>query len=124
MMFGERFKKAREFLGFLSQNSVAKKIGLTNQSIRKIERDEIKNLNWDYVKYLIENGINPYFLIGKSDEVAGKNLEDFVKKSEYEDVKAELEDLQNKFEIVQETLQLLQIEVDEDGNLKKRDSNI
>ena len=124
MMFGERFKKAREFLGFSSQNSVAKKIGLTNQSIRKIERDEIKNLNWDYVKYLIENGINPYFLIGKSDEVAGKNLEDFVKKSEYEDVKAELEDLQNKFEIVQETLQLLQIEVDEDGNLKKRDSNI
>ena len=123
-MFGERFKKAREFLGFSSQNSVAKKIGLTNQSIRKIERDEIKNLNWDYVKYLIENGINPYFLIGKSDEVAGKNLEDFVKKSEYEGVKAELEDLQNKFEIVQETLQLLQIEVDEDGNLKKRDSNI
>jgi len=122
-MLGERFKKAREFLG-LSQTAIAQKLGIVHNSIGRVESNNIKNPNFHYVQYLIENGINPYFLIGKSDEVVGKNLEDFVKKSEYENVKAELEDLQNKFEIVQETLQLLQIEVDEDGNLKKRDSNI
>ncbi len=123
-MFGERFKKAREFLGFSSQNSIAQEIGLSNHSIRKVELEQIKNPNWDYIKYLIESGVNPYFLIGKSDEIEGQKVTGFIHESEYENVKAELEDLQNKFEIVQEALQLLQIEVDEDGNLKKRDSNI
>jgi len=92
----ERFKKAREFLG-LSKNAAAK--------------------NFDYAIYLIENGINPYFLIGKSEEIAGQKIAGFVSEEEYEKLKKEFETLQNKYETLRE---ILQIEVDEEGNVKKQ----
>jgi len=118
-MLSERFKKAREHLGF-TKNGIAKKAGLTHTTIGNIEKGGLKNPNWEYVEYLIENGINPYFLIGASDEIAGHKLENFVDKAEHEKLKAEFEDLLHEHKTLQNVLKILQIEVDEDGNVKKK----
>ena len=99
-MFGERFKKARQFLGYTSQNSIAKEVGLTNHSIRKIELNETKNLNWDYIQYLIKQGINPYFLIGESNEIEGQLIET-VSKLEHETLKSDYEDLKEEKEALE-----------------------
>ncbi len=121
-MLGERFKKARELLG-LSQNAIAKKVGLTHSSVGNIELEKLKNPNWDYVQYLIENGINPFYLVGLSDEIKGELLETISKseheslQTEHEKLNNEFEDLQNKYEMLQD---ILQVKVDEDGNFKKR----
>jgi len=118
-MLSERFKKAREFLG-ISQSGVARKIGLTSTAINQFESGKSTRANFDYAIYLIENGINPYFLIGASDEVTGQKLEDFVPKAEHEKLKAEFEDLLHEHKTLQNVLKILQIEVDEDGNVKKK----
>ena len=115
-MLSEGFKKAREHLGF-TKNGIAKKAGLTHTTIGNIEKGSLKTPNWEYVEYLIENGINPYFLIGKSEEVEGQNVTGVISESEHEEVKAKLQELQTKYDIIQE---LLQVEVDEDGNVKKK----
>jgi len=116
-MLGKKFKKAREFLGFSSQTAIADEVGLANHSVRKIENDEVAKPNWKYVKYLIENGINPYFLIGKSEEITGQKVTGFVSEEEYEKLKEELEDLQGKYDALRD---ILEVDVDEDGNVKKR----
>jgi len=93
-ILGERFKKAREFLG-ISQNAIAKEIGISNQSIGRIESNQITNPNWLYITYLIKNGINPYFLIGVSTEVEGQKVEG-INHETYETLKNELESLKTK----------------------------
>ncbi len=119
----QRFQKARKFLG-LSKNAAAKNAGLTHTAVNQFEKGISNRPNFDYLTYLIKQGINPYFLIGESEEVEGQNLEEFISKNKYDKLEAKYEELQSKFENMEETLQLLQIEVDENGNLKKRDSNI
>ena len=118
-MLGDRFKKAREFLE-RSRNKIAQQIGINHSSISRIETDEIQNPNWFYTKYLVENGINYFYLIGVSDEIEGQNLDEFISKNKYDELKEKYEKLENKFTNIEEMLKLLQIEVDEDGNLKKR----
>jgi len=118
-MLGDRFKKARELLE-RSRNKIAQQIGINHSSISRIETDEIQNPNWFYTKYLVENGINPYFLMELSDEIKGKNLDDIIDKSEYEKLKTEFELLQSKYDTLQEMMKGLKIEMDEEGNLKKQ----
>ena len=118
----ERFKKARKLLGF-SQNAIAKKIGVTHTAIHSFESGKSEKPNWYYGQYLIENGINPFYLVGLSDEIKGELLETISKsehqslQTEHEKLKSEFEDLQNKYEMLQD---ILQVKVDEDGNFKKR----
>jgi len=81
-MLAERFKKAREFLG-LSQNAIAKKAGLTSSSIGRIELGQLDNPNWSYIQFLIEQGINPFYLVGLSDKLEGQFV-DTISKSDYE----------------------------------------
>jgi len=119
-MLGKQFKKAREFLG-LSQNAIAKRLGINHQSIGRVESNHITNINWSYVKFLIEQGINIYYLVGKSEEITGQKVTGFVSEEEYEKLKEELEDLQGKYDALRD---ILEVDVDEDGNVKKRNPNL
>jgi len=112
----KKFREAREFLG-ISQNAASKEIGLTSTAINQFESGKSTRANFDYAIYLIENGINPYFLIGKSEEIEGQKVTGFVSEEEYEKLKEELEELQDKYETLRD---ILEVDVDEDGNVKKR----
>ncbi len=121
-MLGDRFKKAREFLGS-SRNSIAKKLGLNHSSISRIESNEIQNPNWHYVEFLIKHGINPYFLIGESDDIHGIKTVNMIPKEDHERIlkereeafqklqnsipKAEYEKLLIKYETMQEAFKLM-----------------
>ncbi len=102
-MLSERFKKAREFLG-LSQNMIAKKLGLSNQSIGRIESNKITNPNWNYTQFLVENGINYFYLIGQSEEIKGQ-LVDTVSRKNYEALETELETLKTENEELKQQLE-------------------
>jgi len=110
--------------------------------VSQVETGKNKTPNYEYTKFLMTQGINPFYLIGLSDEIEGE-LIDTVSKSEYEVLKTAFEELQEKNEnlekqvsemvsrsefeevvqenqILQKVLKMLQIEADEDGNLKKK----
>jgi len=116
------YKLARLKLG-LTQKSIAKKAGISKSLVGHIESGVTNNPSWVYTRYLVENGINYFYLVGLSDEIEGQ-LVDMVTKSEYELLQTENEDLQNKLTELQSKYDLLQdalqIEVDENGKLKKR----
>ena len=99
----ERFAKAREFLG-ISQNAVAKKIGLTSTAIHSFESGKSERPNWDYGQYLIENGINYFYLIGQSEEIKGQ-LVDTVSRKNYEILQTELETLKTENEELKRQLE-------------------
>jgi len=124
-MFGEKFKKAREYLGF-SQNAIAKEVNLTHSTIGRIELNKVDNPNWSYIQYLMERGINPYFLIGKSKEVAGQKAD--IAPEEYETLKNELDELktayqklEEKQEWMEQMLKLLKIDTEELENFRQKD---
>ncbi len=116
---GLRYKTAREHLK-LNKSFLKKQINIDYSTINRIENDKADSPNWTYTKYLVENGINYFYLIGVSDEIEGQNLDEFISKNKYDELKEKYEKLENKFTNIEEMLKLLQIEVDEDGNLKKR----
>lgn len=123
-MLKDRYKKARKFLG-LSQTELAKGADLTHSAIGSVERGNSDLPNHRYTQFLVENGINYFYLIGKSDDISGNgvNLENFAEKSEIQALEAQLEALQKqllesvpkaqydelriKYEGLQETLKLL-----------------
>jgi len=113
------YKFARKHLK-LNQKEIAEELNSSDAIISQIETGRTQSPNYEYTKFLIEQGINPYFLIGASDEVTGQKLEDFVPKAEHEKLKAEFEDLLHEHKTLQNVLKILQIEVDEDGNVKKK----
>ena len=136
-----RYTSARKLLG-LSQRKIAKKAKVSASLVAQIESGQLNNPNWTYTKYLVESGINYFYLIGLSDEIEGE-LIDTVSKSEYEVLQTAFEELQEKNEnlekqvsemvsrsefeevlqenqTLQKVLKMLQIEADEDGNLKKK----
>ena len=119
---GERYRKARKKLG-LSLRQAERSSGIKNTSINKVELDKTESPNHKYTTFLIKQGINPYFLVGLSDEIKGELLETISKsehqslQTEHEKLKSEFEDLQNKYEMLQD---ILQVKLDEDGNFKKR----
>jgi len=115
----KKFKEAREFLG-ISKNAAAQKAGLTHTAVNQFEKGKSNRANFDYATYLIKEGINPYFLIGESDQIEGKSLDDIIDKSEYEKLKTEFELLQSKYDTLQEMMKGLKIEMDEEGNLRKQ----
>jgi len=121
----ESYKKARKYLK-LSQRKAAELTGLTQGAIRGAESEKVSNPNWIYTKFLIEQGINPYFLIGQSDEIEGQKI-DGVTRAEHEtlqqnfdDLEKNYQELENRYNLLERVLQLLQIEVDEQGNVKQK----
>jgi len=94
MNLGERFKKARELLGE-NQSSIARKVGLTHTSIRKIENNKVKLHNPKYIQYLVGRGINYFYLTGESEEIEGQLLETVSRKI-YEATEAESEILKTE----------------------------
>jgi len=140
-MFGERFKKAREFLGE-NQSSIARKAGLTNTSIRRIENDAVEVPNSKYIQHLTERGINYFYLTGESEEITGE-LADVVSRVKYQKLEneivelqkeisklqkqlkntvstSEFEELSHKYQGLLEGLKALKLEVDENGELRKK----
>jgi len=91
---GERFRNAREFLEE-NQSSIARKCGLTNKTIRNIEENKVSFPTLKYIQYLTEQGINYFYLIGKSNEITGQ-LVDVVSRLDYEKLKSENENLKNQ----------------------------
>jgi len=128
------YLQAREHLQ-ISQKKVAKLAGVSSGVLTGLESGSVKNPNYKYTKYLVEQGINPFYLLGLSDEIEGDLIE-MVGKKKYETLKSEYENLEkqvsemvsrSEFEevvqenqILQKVLKMLQIEADEDGNLKKK----
>jgi len=96
----ERFRKARELLGF-SQNAIAKKIGVTHTAIQSFESGKSEKPNWYYGQCLIEHGINPFYLMGLSDEIEG-DLVEAVSKLEHEALQADYEKLKLEKENLEE----------------------
>ncbi len=114
-MIGERYKKARKFLG-LTLKQVGKGAGISHAAIGNAERGDNPLPNYLHTKYLVENGINYYYLIGESEEMQGTiKLTDYVLREDYEDVKKQLsesvpkeeyERLKIKYEGLQEMFNL------------------
>ena len=113
-MIGERYKKARKFLG-LTLKQVGKGAGISHTTVGHAERG--RNLaNHLHTQFLVENGINYYYLIGESEEMQGTiKLTDYVLREDYEDVKKQLsesvpkeeyERLKIKYEGLQEMFNL------------------
>lgn len=124
-MIGDKFKKAREHLGF-SRSAIAKKVNVAHSTVGRIELNRLENPNWKYVQYLIEQGINPYFLIGKSKEVAGQKA-DFTPeehealKQELAELKASHQKLEEKQEWMEQMLKLLKIDTEELENFRQKE---
>ncbi len=92
----ERYKLARNHFK-LSQKAIAKKLGVKDGLINSLETGRTNNPNFEYTKGLIELGINPYFLIGASDEIEGQ-LVDAISRKEYEFLASENENLKAELE--------------------------
>ncbi len=124
-MLKDRFKKAREYLGF-SQKAIAKKAGLTNGSISRIEGGHSDNPNYSYVEYLVRNGVNYFYLIGESEEIKGQKIDGITRaeheslQQNFDDLEKNYQELENRYNLLERVLQLLQIEVDEQGNVKQK----
>jgi len=121
----EIYKTARKHLK-LTQKEIAKKMEMSDGIISQVETGKNQTPNYFYTKFLIEQGINPYYLIGKSDEIEGRKAD--INSEEYEALKQELEDLKlvneelkQKYQWMEGILRMLKIDPD-DNNLKKEDN--
>ncbi len=124
-MLGKIFQKAREHLN-RSQNEIAKEAGLTHTTINNLENGNSNKPNWVYLQFLIRKGINPYYLIGESEEIEGQKI-DGVTRAEYETLQQNFDDLEKNYQkledqynLLERVLQLLQIEVDQEGNVRQK----
>jgi len=95
----EAYKSARKHLG-LTQRQAGSAVGISNPAIVKLEKGKTDNPNWEYTKFLVEQGINYFYLIGLSDEIEGQLIET-VSKSEHETLKSNYEDLKEEKEILE-----------------------
>jgi len=122
---GKIYKNARKKLG-ITMRQAYERCGVDNASISKLERDLIESPNHKYTKFLISQGINPYYLIGESEEIEGQKI-DGVTRAEYETLQQNFDDLQKNYQkledqynLLERVLQLLQIEVDQEGNVRQK----
>jgi len=122
---GLRYKTAREHLK-LSKYAIKKNLKIDYSTISRIENDQADSPNWTYTKYLVESGINYFYLIGESEEIEGQKI-DSVTRAEYETLQQSFDhleknyqELENRYNLLERVLQLLQIEIDEDGNVKQK----
>jgi len=97
------YKAARKYLK-LTQRKVAELVGVTHASIGKLENGEVNNPSWIYTKFLVENGINYFYLIGQSEEIKGQ-LVDTVSRKNYEVLQTELETLKTENEELKKQLE-------------------
>jgi len=103
------YKTARRYLN-LSQKEVANELGVSDMSISKIERGHTQSPNHEYTKYLVEKGINYFYLIGLSDQIEGQ-LVDCVSRKKYELLESENESLKAELEkLKEETVSRLEFE--------------
>jgi len=93
------YKSARKHLSY-TQKQAAKQVGISDSVITKIEKGQVNNPNWEYTKFLVEQGINYFYLIGLSDEIEGQLIET-VSKSELETLKSDYEDLKEEKEALE-----------------------
>ena len=99
---GERYRKARKKLG-LTLRQAEHSSGIKNSAINKVELDKTASPNHKYTTFLIGQGINPYFLIGLSDEIEGVLVE-AVSKLEHEALQADYENLKLEKENLEEQI--------------------
>jgi len=107
------YKDARKLLN-LSMRKAATLAGVTTGVVQGAESGKVSNPSWIYTKFLIEQGINPYFLIGASDEIKGQKITGLIPESEYGKLEKELETVQTKYETLRDLFKMLRIEIDED----------
>lgn len=69
---GLRFKNARESLG-LSQTEAATKIGISQNSVSKMELGKTEKPNVKYLMFLKQEGINTEWLISGNGEMINQN---------------------------------------------------
>ena len=123
---GQLYKTARKHLK-LSQKKIANDLNVSDVLISQIETGRTQSPNHEYTKYLVERGVNYFYLAGLSDEIEGELME-MVSKEDYKLLQSKNEDLQNqltKLEGKYETLRdILEVDVDEDGNVRKRNPNL
>jgi len=122
---GERYKSARKFLG-VTLKEIYQQTGVSSSIISRIETGKLEHPNYRHTKFLIEQGVNPYFLIGKSKEVAGQKAD--IAPEEYETLKNELDELktayqklEEKQEWMEQMLKLLKIDTEELENFRQKD---
>jgi len=61
---GKRYKSARKFLG-MTLKEIYEQTGVSSSMISRIETEKFDSPNYKHTKFLIEQGVNPYFLIRK-----------------------------------------------------------
>jgi len=122
---GKRYKSARKFLG-MTLKEIYEQTGVSSSMISRIETEKFDSPNYKHTKFLIEQGVNPYFLIGKSEEITGQKAD--IAPEEYETLKNELDELktayqklEDKQEMIEQMLKLLKIDIDETGNFRKKE---
>lgn len=82
-----RFKIARDYLG-ISQTEVADSIGLSRNTISKMESDKIEKPNVHYTNYLRKKGIDQdWLLYGKGEMLSNENISN---NEDIEQIKQEL----------------------------------
>jgi len=119
------YKTARRYLN-LNQKDVAKALGISEVSISKVETGKTQHPNHDYTKFLVEKGINYFYLTGLSDQIEGQKIDGITRaehetlQQNFDDLEKNYQELENRYNLLERVLQLLQIEVDEVGNVKQK----
>lgn len=97
-----RFKIAREYLE-ITQTDVAEAIGLSRNSISKMESDKVEKPNVHYTNYLRKKGINQDWLLYEKGEMLSN--ENISNNEDYEEIKKENSYLRNKIERMEQRME-------------------
>ena len=121
---GKRYKLARKHLGLKTLREAAELSGMTQTSISKVENNITESPSYKYTQFLIVQGINPYYLMEISDEIEGHitiNLtEHEALKEDFANLKNAYQELETQNTLLERMLKMLKIEVDEKGELRKK----
>jgi len=122
---GFRYKTAREYLK-LSKYAIKKNLKIDYSTISRIENDLADSPNWTYTKYLVENGVNYFYLTGLSDQIEGQKVDDInpikyeTLQDNFDNLEKAYQNLETQYNLLERVLQILQIEVDQEGNIKQK----
>ena len=119
----QKYLSAREHLIssgiFINSAELAQKAGVSTTAISNIENCHISKPNAKYTEFLVENGINYYYLLGKSNvmlvsDVKAGGLENKVSELEeiLEQERLEKEDLADKVKNMEGTINYLMGELE------------
>jgi len=122
---GKLYELARTKLN-LTRNAAAVQSGIPNKTIQRIENNIAEKINPDYTEYLVRNGVNYFYLIGESEEIKGQKIDGITRaeheslQQNFDELEKNYQELENRYNLLERVLQLLQIEVDEQGNVKQK----